>query len=82
MGGLVSMKMDENQPPLIPPRQPRRRIEGMGDVVALGAKPIARAIDRMLGTDLTNCQECEERRKEWNAAVPFKNDLDVSSGEK
>lgn len=46
-------------------------IEGIGDLVALGAKPVARAIDRFFGTDLEHCAACEERRKLLNAAMPF-----------
>lgn len=46
-------------------------IEGMGDVVALAAKPAARLIDHLFGTDLVNCPSCEERRQDWNAAIPF-----------
>lgn len=51
-------------------------IEGLGDVVALVAKPAARFIDGMIGTDLVNCPGCEERRKDWNAAVPFNQPAD------
>ena len=52
-------------------------IEGMGDVVALAAKPAARLIDHLFGTDLVNCPSCEERRQDWNAAIPLKKELDV-----
>lgn len=62
----------KDSPPLIPPRKPRHSIEGLGDLVELGAKPLARAIDRVFGTDLVNCPSCEQRRQDWNAAVPFK----------
>lgn len=40
---------------------------GLGDRVAAVAHPIARAIDRMLGTDLKNCGSCAERKAKLNA---------------
>ena len=46
-------------------------LRGLGDVVALGAKPMARAVDRVFGTDLAHCGACQERQRRWNAAVPL-----------
>lgn len=40
----------------------KRGIEGLGDVVALAAKPIARGIDVIFGTDLENCGGCADRQ--------------------
>lgn len=37
---------------------------GLGDLVESAAKPIARAIDRVAGTDLEHCPGCAKRR-EW-----------------
>lgn len=45
-------------------------VKGLGETVAFFAKPIARAIDGVLGTDLENCQPCEDRRQEWNEKYP------------
>lgn len=47
-------------------------MKGIGDVIALVAKPIARASDTMLGTSLTNCRGCEKRKESLNQAIPFK----------
>ena len=38
--------------------------KGLGDVVESFAKPIARAIDRVAGTNIQNCGGCQ-KRKEW-----------------
>lgn len=40
---------------------------GLGDKVATFAQPIARTIDRLLGTDLQNCGSCAERKAKLNA---------------
>lgn len=45
-------------------------VKGLGETVAFLAKPIARALDAVLGTDLENCQPCEERRQDWNERFP------------
>lgn len=39
---------------------------GLGTYAAKVFKPIAKVIDAVAGTDLENCQECDERKKEWN----------------
>lgn len=46
-------------------------VRGMGDVVAYVAKPVARAIDAVAGTDLKNCLACTQRQEDWNKAIPF-----------
>jgi hypothetical protein len=51
-----------------------RGITGPGDLVALVAKPIARAIDRATAklpwpewrTNLTGCRACNQRQTRWN----------------
>jgi hypothetical protein len=48
------------------------RLRGLGDTVALIAKPVARAIDKIVGTDLERCPACAQRRAKLNAAFPFK----------
>ena len=40
--------------------------QGLGDRVASFLKPVARAVDRMLGTNLENCGSCEQRRQWLN----------------
>lgn len=49
-------------------------LRGAGDAVALVAKPIARAVDAIAGTDLTNCPPCVGpggRQERLNDAFPF-----------
>lgn len=53
---------------------PSRKLMGMGDAVALVAKPAAGVIDLALGTELRNCQPCigpGGRQERMNAALPF-----------
>lgn len=46
------------------------RRPGLGDRVAQIAKPIARALDAVLDTDLEHCQTCEARQKWLNEHFP------------
>lgn len=46
------------------------RRPGLGDRVAQIAKPIARALDTVIGTDLEHCQSCAERQKWLNERFP------------
>lgn len=46
-------------------------IRGLGDVVAVVAQPIAKAIDRVAGTKIQGCNSCQRRRAALNKAVPF-----------
>jgi hypothetical protein len=48
-----------------------RKLRGAGDIIALAAKPIARAIDRVAGTKLENCGACAKRQALMNTAIPF-----------
>lgn len=43
--------------------QPKR---GLGDLVASIAQPIARTIDRALGTTIANCGGCRKRKEMLN----------------
>ena len=45
---------------------------GLGDVVHALAQPIAWAIDKTLGTNVSGCWSCSGRRQALNEAVPFK----------
>lgn len=52
------------------------RIEGLGDLVHMVASPIARAMDKVLGTNFVPCVEreespCQKRRRKLNKAVPL-----------
>lgn len=53
-----------------PPQPPMR---GLGDAVARLAEPIARELDRRLGTHIVGCGGCKKRREALNRAVPFVN---------
>jgi hypothetical protein len=43
---------------------------GLGDIVERAAKPIARLMDKLMGTDLENCGGCEGRRQALNEMFP------------
>ena len=43
-----------------------RKVAGLGDLVAVVAQPIARAIDRVAGTDIEHCAGCARRRAALN----------------
>ena len=47
---------------------------GLGDVVEKVAQPIAKAIDKVLRTDIQNCGGCKKRRDALNKAFPSKLD--------
>ena len=51
------------------PRQ-HQKITGLGDAVAIVAQPIARAVDKLAGTDIEHCQGCAKRRATLNRIVP------------
>lgn len=47
------------------------KITGLGDVVAIIAQPIAKAIDRVAGTNIRRCRACRRRRGKMNQLFPF-----------
>jgi hypothetical protein len=51
---------------------PNRKIEGLGDIVASVAQPIARGIDAVLGTNIQNCGGCKKRQQTLNEKFPLK----------
>lgn len=55
-----------HRPDMVEPVQ----IRGLGDIVALAAKPVVAVSDRVLGTDLAHCGGCASRRAALNAALP------------
>lgn len=64
--------MSQSPKPL--PRLPASRykhITGAGDLVAIVARPVARLIDKAIGTDLVNCGACQGRKEWLNAKMPF-----------
>lgn len=44
-------------------------ILGLGDAVAMVAQPIARAIDRVAGTNIQGCGGCKQRQEMLNRIV-------------
>jgi hypothetical protein len=46
-------------------------IRGAGDLVAIPAQAIARAIDRMVGTNIQGCSGCKQRQEWMNKIIPF-----------
>jgi len=50
---------------------PPAPMRGLGDVVALVANPIARAMDATLGTKIVGCGGCAKRQAALNKALPF-----------
>lgn len=60
------------------PRVSARKYRGLGDVVERVAKPVARLIDRVAGTDIEHCTGCAARREMLNRAVPFEHAAPVT----
>ncbi len=56
------------QPDQPPASQP---IRGAGDLVARFAKPVARALDRVIGTRLQDCTSCDARQQWLNRFFGF-----------
>jgi lauroyl/myristoyl acyltransferase len=50
---------------------PRSKMKGLGDAVAYIAKPIAKVIDKMAGTNLKSCNACNKRQHRLNQIIPF-----------
>lgn len=50
---------------------PEPVIRGMGDIVASFAKPIAKAIDSIAGTDIQHCGGCASRQEALNETFPL-----------
>jgi hypothetical protein len=49
-----------------------RKYRGIGDVVATVARPVARALDAIAGTQWTGCAACQKRRAAMNRFLPFR----------
>jgi hypothetical protein len=46
-------------------------MKGMGDAVEKLAQPIAKVIDKVLGTNVQGCGGCAKRKQWLNKAIPF-----------
>ena len=49
----------------------RLRQRGLGDRVERIVQPLARAIDRVAGTNIQGCAGCKKRREALNKAFPL-----------
>ena len=49
----------------------RLRQRGLGDRVERIVQPLARAIDRVAGTNIQGCEGCKKRREALNKAFPL-----------
>jgi hypothetical protein len=43
---------------------------GLGDVIAVVAQPIAKAIDSVAGTNIQGCGACKQRQEALNKLIP------------
>jgi len=59
-----------HRPDLINP-QPPAKLRGLGDLVAVVAQPVAKAIDTVTGTNVQGCGGCKQRQEDWNRKFPF-----------
>jgi hypothetical protein len=53
------------------PQKPKPKLKGLGDLVSKVAQPIAKGIDKAIGTNIQNCGGCAKRRNKLNQMVPF-----------
>lgn len=53
------------------PLLPRPKMQGLGDLVALVAQPIAKVIDAAAGTSIQTCSGCQNRQNRLNKIMPF-----------
>lgn len=69
MGSILKDRPDrvKNRNPALPfPEKPF----GLGDAVESVAQPIAKAIDAVLGTHVTGCGGCAQRKAYLNSLMP------------
>ena len=48
-----------------------RKARGLGDVVELVAQPVAKAIDKIVRTNIQNCGGCKKRKEFLNKKFPL-----------
>ena len=62
----------------------RIKKKGLGDIIEGIAKPIAKVVDVVAGTDLENCGACKKRKIYLNTKFPFrgKNSLAAKASDK
>lgn len=57
----------------------KKKSFGLGDLVEKAAKPIAKVIDKIAGTDLENCEGCKKRKEKLNKVAIIKEDKIVNN---
>ena len=58
-----------------------RKYRGLGDMVEAAAKPVARMIDRIAGTDIEHCSGCARRRDAMNRRFSLRREpVDTDDG--
>lgn len=55
-----------SDPDRVPFPRPRRKKIRLGDAVESIAKPVAKVIDKIAGTDIQNCGGCAKRKEVLN----------------
>ena len=65
----VGKKFLQDMPPAS--QQYEGPVRGMGDIVAKVAQPIAKGLDKVLGTNIQGCGGCKKRQEKLNNAFPF-----------
>ena len=65
----LQLPTDEPTTSMTTPRKPwpkpLKRLR-LGDAVAVVAQPIAKVIDKLIGTDIQHCESCADRKKRLN----------------
>jgi hypothetical protein len=49
----------------------QQKIKGFGDIIYKFAQPIAKTVDKTLGTKIQNCGGCKKRRELLNKLLPI-----------
>ena len=47
------------------------KIRGFGDIIHLAVQPIAKTIDKAMGTNIQGCNSCAKRREILNKLLPL-----------
>lgn len=71
---MIKRRIVRNVP--LTPDEQRKRL-GLGDAFEMVAQPVAKAADVILGTNLSNCGGCAQRKDRMNQAVPDINPLNL-----
>jgi hypothetical protein len=68
---IINQSEEEEVETEIPKRViEKKTVHGLGDAVHKIANPIARAIDRVAGTNIQGCGSCQKRKEYLNEKFP------------